>query len=92
MFAAILIILGPTVERLIYNLVSFFDWPYNFVFQNAVLFSILLLLLALIIYQQKKGNPIKPASIALCIYVVGILVLFFLPQTFIWQLFVELIM
>jgi len=92
MFAAILTILGPTVERLTYTVITYFGWPYNFIFQNGVLFSILLLLVMLIIYQRKKGNSVKPATIALSIYAAGILVLFFLPDTIAWQSFVELIM
>jgi hypothetical protein len=92
MFTAILTILSPTVERLTYTVITYFGWPYNFIFQNGVLFSILLLLVMLIIYQRKKGNSVKPATIALSIYAAGILVLFFLPETIAWQSFVELIM
>ena len=92
MFAAILTLLGPTVERLIYHVVTYFGASYNFLAQNGVMFSILLLLLSLIIYQKRKGNSIKPASVALGIYTAGILMIIFLPNTPAWQSFVELIL
>jgi hypothetical protein len=90
-FAAILTILGPTVDRLTYTVITYFGWAYNFIFQNVVLLSILSLLVTLIIYQRKNGYSNKPASISLSIYAVGILVLFFLSNSFLWKSFVELI-
>ncbi len=92
MFAAILTILGPTVERLIYNVVAHLGMSYNFLAQNVILFFIPLLLLALCIFQKRKGYSIKPASVSVGIYIAGIVVFFFLPDTKFWQSFIELIM
>ena len=52
MFTAILTILGPTVDRLIYNLTHALTLDYNFLAQNAVLIFIVLLLFSLSIYQS----------------------------------------
>jgi hypothetical protein len=76
MFAAILTILGPTVERLIYRITANFNIPYNFFAQNAVLFSILFLIAGLIYYQKRHGISMKPGMVALAIYTAGITVLF----------------
>lgn len=92
MFAAILTILGPTVERLIYHVVTYFGAKYNFLAQNGVMLFIVLLLLSLTIYQKRKGNSVKPAIISMLIYIAGILAIFFLPNTHIWRLFIELIL
>jgi hypothetical protein len=92
MFAAILTLLGPTVERLVYNTVTYLGIPYNFFVQNVVLFLILLLVAGLCIYQKRLGNSMKPGVVALTIYAAGISILFLLPGTHIWRLFVELIM
>lgn len=92
MFGAILTILGPTVDRLIYNVMAGLHLHFNFIAQNAVLFSILLILVGLSIYQKRNGNSPKPSITALTIYALGTGVLLVLPHTCAWQLFVEIIM
>ena len=91
MFAAILTLLGPTVDRLIYNTITYFGGTFNIVAENAVFGSIILILSGLIFYQKSKGNSIKSAGIALSIYIVGILVYHLLPKTLFWRSFVEMV-
>lgn len=92
MFTAILTILGPTVDRLIYNLTHALTLDYNFLAQNAVLIFIVLLLFSLSIYQKLNGYSVKPIGVALGIYCIGIGMFFSLPHTLIWRSFVELIL
>ena len=92
MFAAILTILGPTVDRVIGHSLEYLGLPYNFLAENFVFMSILLLLSGLIYYQWRKGNSVKPASVSLGIYCVGLIIFYTLPDTVIWRSFVELIM
>lgn len=89
MFAAILTLLGPTADRLLYNSWQSLGWRYGFLIQNAVFLLNLLLISALLVYQWRKGNSVKPAGTVLAIYVAGLLVFFFLPGTRFWQRFVE---
>ncbi len=92
MFAATLTVLGPSVDRLIYNITDSYKMEYNFFAQNAVLIFIVLVLLALAIYQKRNGYSIKAVSVALGIYGAGIAVLLFLTHTPFWTSFVELIL
>ena len=89
MFAAILTLLGPTADRLLYNSWQSLGWRYGFLIQNAVFLLNLLLISALLVYQWRKGKSVKPAGTVLAIYVAGLLVFFFLPGTRFWQRFVE---
>jgi len=92
MFAATLTLLGPSAERLIYNIFMHFEWPYTFFVENFIFFFILSVLTALFIHQRRNGNSGKPSAIALGIYLAGILVFFLLPDTKLWQSMVELVM
>jgi hypothetical protein len=92
MFAATLTVLGPSVDRLIYNVTHHFGIAYNFFAQNVVLIFIILVLLALCIYQKRNGYSIKAVSIAMGIYGAGIIILLLFTHTFIWTYFVELIL
>lgn len=92
MFAAILTILGPSVDRLLYNLFTHFDWPYTFFVENIIFFFILAVLTLLLVYQRKRGLDSKPVILALGIYLAGMLVFFLLPETKLWQTMVEFAM
>ena len=93
MFAAILTLLGPSVDRLIYNTVDQLGWEHNFFIQDNFVFAFnVVLLSSLLIYQWRKGNSIKPAAIALGIYLVGLALFFSLPKTNLWNSFVAMIM
>lgn len=91
MFAAVITVLGPSVDRLIYNVLTNFKIEYNFLAQNVVLIFIILLLVALAIYQKKNDYSLKAVSVALCIYGTGTVVLLFFTHTTAWKIFVELI-
>jgi hypothetical protein len=92
MFAAILTLLGPTVDRLIYSITDALSLDYNFLAQNAVLIFIVLVLSFLSLYQKQNGYSIKPVGIALAIYILGIGILFTLPHTSLWTSCIELIL
>lgn len=92
MFAATLTLLGPTVDRLIYNVLTHFRIEYNFFAQNVVLIFILLVLFALAVYQKRNGYSIKAVSVALIIYGSGIVTLLFFTHTLPWRTSVELIL
>ncbi len=92
MFAAILTLLGPTADRLIYTITDALTLEYNFLAQNAVLIFIVLMLVGLSIYQKRNGYSIKPVGIALTIYILGIGILFSLPRTSMWTSCIELIL
>ena len=54
--------------------------------------NILLILTGLILYQNKKDISIKPASIALSIYIAGIIAYHLLPKTSFWNSFVRVVL
>jgi len=92
MFAAILTLLGPTIDRIMYQITMYFGGSFNVFVENAVFVSILLILTGLILYQNKKEISIKPASIALSIYIAGIIAYHLLPKTSFWNSFVQIVM
>lgn len=92
MFAATLTLLGPTVDRLIYNVLTSFQVEYNFFAQNVVLIFILSVLFALAVYQKQNGYSIRAASVALSIYGFGAVTLLLFTHTSAWKIFVELIL
>jgi hypothetical protein len=92
MFAAILTLLGPTVDRIMFQITMYFGGSFNVFVENAVFVSILLIMTGLILYQNKKEISIKPASIALSIYITGITAYHLLPKTSFWNSFVQMVM
>jgi uncharacterized membrane protein len=92
MFAAILTLLGPTVDRILFHSLDAFGWPPEIVAANFIFIFNPGLLAVLLIYQWRKGNTIKPAAVALGIYGAGLLVFFFLPKTGLWVSVIEFIL
>jgi hypothetical protein len=92
MFAAILTILGPTVDRIIYQTTTFLGGTFNIFLENAVFTALVFILSGLILYQRGKGTSVKPAVTALSIYVIGILSYHFLPKMIFWKSFIELVL
>lgn len=92
MFAAILTLLGPTVDRVLFHSLDAFGWPPEIIAANFIFIFNPLLLAVLMVYHWRKGYTVKPASIALGIYGTGVLMFFFLPKTEFWRSFVELVM
>lgn len=92
MFAAILTLLGPTVDRALFHSLDAFGWPPEFIAANFIFIFNPVLLAVLLIYQWRKGNSIIPAAVALGIYGAGLLVFFFLPKTGLWASFIEFIL
>lgn len=92
MFAAILTLLGPTVDRILFQVYDYYGMGFNLFAETAVFVLIDLLLFALLIYQRRKGNNVKTVATALLIYMAGQAAYFLLPKMAFWKLFVELIM
>jgi hypothetical protein len=91
MFAAILTLLGPTVDRIMYQITTYFGGTFNVFVENAVFVSVLLILSGLIFYQKKKGNSVRPAVTALSIYAAGIVAYHLLPEAPFWNSFVRMV-
>jgi len=92
MFAAILTLLGPTVDRIMYQITMYFGGSFNVFVENAVFVFILLILVGLVFYHKSKKNSIKPSVIALSIYISGIVAYHILPKTSFWNSFVKMVM
>ncbi|MFZ1288558.1 MAG: hypothetical protein WAR79_00590 [Melioribacteraceae bacterium] len=91
MFAAILTLLGPTIDRILFQVYQYFGIDYNFFAENAVFLLIDLLLIALLLFQWMRGTSLKAVIISLLVYVTGQFVYHTLPKTEIWKGFVGLI-
>lgn len=92
MFAAILTLLGPTIDRIMYQVTMLFGGSFNVFVENAVFALNLSILSALLLYQKKKGTNFNPALIALCIYALGIAGYHLLPKTAIWSSFIAAVL
>ncbi len=92
MFAAILTMLGPSVDRILMQLYQYFDREFDFFAETFVFILIDILLLGLLYYHWRKNYPVKAAVLALSIYFMGQLGYFLLPKTQGWQIFVTWIM
>lgn len=85
MFAAILTLLGPSLDRLIYQVYQYYEIGFNIFADIAVFLLIDGLLLGLLYYQWKKGYSLKAVTVSLFIYVSGQLGNFILPATSFWK-------
>jgi hypothetical protein len=92
MFAAILTLLGPSLDRILFQVYSYYHIPFNFFAEFAVFGLIDLLLLGLLYYQQKKRHAIKAVCISLLLYLTGQAGLVFLSKTDLWKGFIRWIM
>lgn len=91
MFAAILTLLGPTIDRIMYQITTYFGGSFNPFVENAVFTLIILILSGLIFYQKRTGSSAKPAGIALIVYIAGIFSYHILPKTSFWKSFVQIV-
>lgn len=91
MFAAMLTLLGPTVDRILFQIYQYLGISFNFFAEVAVFLLIDFLLIALLLFQWKKGNSLRAVTASLLIYITGQFVYFFLPKTEIWKTIVGLI-
>lgn len=92
MFAAILTMLGPSVDRIIFQVYEYYDREFDLFAEVAVFVLIDILLLGLLYYHWRNNYPIRAAALALSIYLIGQLGYFLLPKTQGWQMFVTWIM
>ncbi len=87
MFAAILTLLGPTVDRILIPLYLKYGLNINFFISTFILID--LLLISLLIYQYRKGTVIKASAVALTIYIAGQLIFFLLPRIYLWKILID---
>jgi hypothetical protein len=92
MFAAALTLLGPTVDRIIFQVYQVLGYGFNLFAETAVFVLIDIFLLLLFLYQRRRGRNGRPALTALVLYIVGQISYFLLPKTAFWGTFVHLIM
>jgi hypothetical protein len=85
MFAAILTMLGPSIDRILFQLYQYYGIGFNWFAEFAVFVLIDLLLLALLYYQWRKGYSLRAVSISLVIYLAGQLGYLFFPHTSFWE-------
>lgn len=92
MFAAVLTVLGPTLDRIIFRVYRYYGRGFDLFAEYAVFCLIDLLLAGLLFYQWRKGYNTKPVLISLAIYLSGQLAYMFLPQTQVWKKFVAIVL
>ncbi|MCH6235726.1 hypothetical protein [Cognataquiflexum rubidum] len=89
MFGAILTALGPSVDRIIFQIYSPEGLVMNYIASYATLTFTILLFGALAWYQKRKGYSSGPALITMCAYIGGVLLIEFGSKTWAWQVVVE---
>jgi hypothetical protein len=87
MFAAILTLLGPTLDRILIPVYLDYKLPINFFIATFILIDVLLA--ALLYYQWKRGLSVKATIIALIIYLAGQSVFFLLPRIYFWKIWID---
>ncbi len=87
MFAAILTLLGPTVDRILIPLYINYNLPVNFFIATFILID--LLLVALLLYQRQQGVSGKATFTALIIYLAGQSVFFMFPRVYFWKITID---
>jgi hypothetical protein len=87
MFAAILTLLGPTVDRIIIPIYVKNNWNIDFFISTFILIDVLLI--SLLIHQWRKQIAVKAVVLALSIYVVGQSVFYLFPRLYMWKLIID---
>jgi hypothetical protein len=87
MFAAILTLLGPTVDRIIIPVYVKNDWNIDFFITTFLLIDVLLI--SLLVHQWRKRIAVKAVITALSIYVAGQLVFYLFPRSYLWKLLID---
>lgn len=87
MFAAILTLLGPTVDRILIPYFIKYNLQVNFFITTFILID--LILAALLIYQWKKGLTPKATMTALGIYIFGQAIFFMFPRMYLWKVLID---
>jgi uncharacterized membrane protein len=83
MLAATLTLTGPTVDRAIYPLLVNYKLPFNDFIISFLIID--LILLALIVYQRKKGTNFYASLFALLFYISWQVLFYILPEIKIWK-------
>lgn len=87
MFAAILTLLGPTVDRFLYHVYGWMHMnPDPFI---ATFILIDLLLAALLFYQRRHGVDVKATAVTIMIYLAGQVIFYLLPKMMLWKFLID---
>jgi hypothetical protein len=88
MVAAILVLVGPALDRIIFPIFGRFHLPSTI--PEYTTFSVVAaFLVALLIYQNRNGFSTRPIILVLALHAIGVLVYALMPETKAWQTFVE---
>lgn len=87
MFAAILTLLGPTVDRILIPMYISYNLQVNFFITTFILIDIVLVVL--LIYQSRKRIPTKAVIVALGIYIFGQVIFFVFPRIYLWKILID---
>ena len=89
MFGAILTALGPSLDRVLFKVLSPEGLLRNYLGGYPILIFTILVLGALALYQKRKGNNPLPALVTTGSYLVALLLIEFGSKTLAWQVVVE---
>jgi hypothetical protein len=92
MMAAILVLLGPALDRIIFRTLHQFHLSGTGPAEYATFTLIAILFLSLLIYQKRNGYSLTPVIVVLALHVAGVLAYTYLQGTTAWQRFVEVLM
>jgi hypothetical protein len=92
MLAAILVLLGPALDRIIFRTLSQYHYPTAGPAEYATFTLIGILFLSLSIYQKRNGYSLTPVMMVLAVHLIGIMAYTYLQGTVAWQRFVEALM
>jgi hypothetical protein len=92
MLAAILVLLGPALDRIIFRTLAQFHLPSAGPGEYATFSLIGVLFISLLIYQKRNGYSLTPVIMVLLLHGLGIGTYTYLQGTIAWQRFVETLM
>lgn len=84
MFAAVLTLLGPSLDRIMFRVYRLLGLEFNLLAELFVFVVIILLLLLVLFVQKRNGYRLGPVSCALLLYLAGQLAIMYLPGTAVW--------
>jgi hypothetical protein len=89
MFSSALTLLGPTLDRILFQIYKYFGVEFN-VFAEFFTFAVIdAILVALLVYQFRKGYPLVAVIVSILAYLIGQAAYVFLPESEVWEVFLR---